>query len=163
MLNTGLAHNTPSAIRYPRSPAGDAKLLDNLEPIPIGKARLIRSGSAGIALLVFGTLLATAQQIGDEMDLTVVDMRFVKPIDEAMVNRLAANHYHLITIEENVVSGGAGSAVSELCQGLGLSVPITHMGLPDRPIEHGQREELLHALQLDAAGIRGVVRTVANT
>ncbi|MBK1651021.1 1-deoxy-D-xylulose-5-phosphate synthase [Halorhodospira halochloris] len=158
MLSTGLTHTGPSAIRYPRGKDNATKLPDDLEPIPVGKAVVKRSGESGTVVLAFGPLLAAAEAVADELDLTIVDMRFVKPLDTETIADIASCHHHIVTIEENVISGGAGSAVSEFLHREGVkNVSITHMGLPDRPIEHGERDELLATLGLDAQGLRQVV------
>ncbi|MCG5529388.1 1-deoxy-D-xylulose-5-phosphate synthase [Halorhodospira halochloris] len=158
MLSTGLSHTGPSAIRYPRGKDDAAKLPDDLAPIPVGKAVVKRRGESGTAVLAFGPLLAAAEAVADELNLTIVDMRFVKPLDTETIADIASCHHHIVTIEENVISGGAGSAVSEFLHREGVkNVSITHMGLPDRPIEHGERDELLATFGLDAQGLRQVV------
>jgi 1-deoxy-D-xylulose-5-phosphate synthase len=120
--------------------------------LPIGQAELQRRGS-GIALLAFGTLLETAHELADIIDATVVNMRFVKPLDEALVLELAAQHALLVTLEENVVAGGAGAAVSELLARHALDVGVLHLGLPDRNIKHGTREQCLQDAGLDVPGL----------
>ena len=115
---------------------------------------MLREGHAGIALLAFGSLVASALEIGKEIDATVVNMRFVKPIDEELINRLAATHDRIVTIEENVVAGGAGSAVAEVLNARGHHCSILQIGIPDQPIAHGSREDNLVDAGLDLATLR---------
>ncbi|RMG58557.1 MAG: 1-deoxy-D-xylulose-5-phosphate synthase [Gammaproteobacteria bacterium] len=159
MLCTGYAHNGPAAVRYPRG-RGPGILPDKrLEPLPLGKGEILRSGRR-IALLMFGSLLDACTAAADELDATLANMRFVKPLDEALIERLAAEHELLVTVEDNVVAGGAGSAVAEYLAEAGVTRPMIHLGLPDRFVEHGSREELLSECGLDAAGI---VRRIRQT
>jgi 1-deoxy-D-xylulose-5-phosphate synthase len=125
--------------------------------LPVGKGELRRRGRR-VAVLVFGVLLAPALEVAEKLDLTVVNMRFVKPLDEAMVLEMARSHELLVTFEENVVAGGAGSAVNECLAAHGESVSIANCGLPDRLIQHGSREEMLTDAGLDAAGFEQFVR-----
>jgi 1-deoxy-D-xylulose-5-phosphate synthase len=124
-----------------------------MSALPVGKAQLRREGKSGLALLVFGTLLASAAQVAERLDATLVNMRFVKPLDEELIIALATRHRALVTIEENATLGGAGSAVGELLAPEGLQVPLLQLGIPDRFIEHGSREGCLLAAGLDAAGL----------
>src|SRR4029450_9580492 len=125
--------------------------------MPIGRGEIRREGRSGLALLAFGPLLDSALKIADRLDATVVNMRFVKPLDEALVLKVAGRHRALITLEENVVAGGAGSAVGELLAAEGLAVPLMHIGIPDRFIEHGSREDCLTAAGLDFVSVAGAV------
>ena len=118
---------------------------------------MVRRQGKGVALLAFGVQLAEALRVGETLDATVVDMRFVKPLDEALLRELAGSHELLVTIEENAVMGGAGSAVAELLAAHGLATPILHLGLPDLFIEHMTREQLLHEVGLDVAGIKAAI------
>jgi 1-deoxy-D-xylulose-5-phosphate synthase len=171
MLRTGIEGDGPSAIRYPRTAAAGetrriatAPLTEDDEqtadgalallprPLPIGRGELQRRGS-GIALLAFGTLVHTAHEFAEIVDASVADMRFVKPLDEALVLELAASHDLLVTLEENAIAGGAGAAVSELLARHGQDIPVLHLGLPDRPLEHGTREQCLQDAGLDVPGI----------
>jgi 1-deoxy-D-xylulose-5-phosphate synthase len=166
MLRTGIESGVPCAIRYPRAAAmgGGARVAPALpteegsalplwpRSLPIGRAELQRRGS-GIALLAFGTLLETAHELADIIDATVVNMRFVKPLDEALVLELAAQHELLVTLEENVIAGGAGAAVGELLARHALDVGVLNLGLPDRNIEHGTREQCLQDAGLDVPGL----------
>jgi len=118
----------------------------------VGRGEWVRRGS-GIALLAFGTLLDTAHDVAEIIDASVANMRFVKPLDESLILELAAQHDILVTIEENSIVGGAGSAVSELLSARGLDTPVLRLGLPDRPIEHGTRDQCLQEAGLDVPGI----------
>jgi 1-deoxy-D-xylulose-5-phosphate synthase len=156
LLTTGYRHDGPAAIRYPRG-AGPGTAIDlPLTELPVGKAEIRRNGR-GIALLAFGCMLAPAETVGMEFDATVINMRFVKPLDEALVLELARTHDALVTLEDNAIAGGAGSAVSELLSAKGVEVPILQLGLPDVFLEHATREQLLTEGGLDAAGIRRAV------
>jgi 1-deoxy-D-xylulose-5-phosphate synthase len=153
MLTTGLLHPGPAAVRYPRGSGPGIRPEAGLEPLPIGKASLRRRGR-GIALLAFGAPLSPALEVGEALDLTVVDMRFVKPLDGELLAELTSSHEALVTLEDNVVAGGAGSAVAEWLSARGIVLPLLQLGLPDRFLEHAAREELLAEVGLDAAGIR---------
>ena len=152
MLTTGFLHEGPAAVRYPRGKGPGAEVEKTLEPIPIGKARKVREGKE-IAFLVFGSLLDQVAPVAEELGATLVDMRFVKPLDIECLNEVAGTHSLLVTVEDNVVAGGAGSAVSETLD-LNGSVRLLQLGLPDHYIEHGTREEQLTAVGLDTEGVR---------
>ena len=153
MLTTGFLHNGPAAVRYPRGAGIGAKVSRALAPIPMGKAELRRKGR-DVAILAFGTMLAPSLAAGELINATVVNMRFVKPLDEELVRELARTHDLLVTVEENTVCGGAGSGVNEFLSAAGLTTTILNLGLPDRYIEHGNTVELLKDCGLDADGIR---------
>jgi 1-deoxy-D-xylulose-5-phosphate synthase len=157
MLYTGTTLPGPSAIRYPRGTGPGVALVEEMTAVPIGKAQIRREGRSGLAILVFGTLLDSALKIGERLDATVVNMRFIKPMDEDLVIGLAARHRALITIEENATIGGAGSAVSELLASEGILIPHLQLGIPDRFIEHGSRESCLAAAGLDFAGLNSSI------
>jgi 1-deoxy-D-xylulose-5-phosphate synthase len=157
MLYTGYHFQGPAAVRYPRGKASGCALDRELHVLEIGKARELREGQ-DIAILVFGTLLAAAWPVADALNATLVDMRFVKPLDEELLARLACSQRLLVTIEENVVSGGAGSGVNEFLQASGLSLPVLNLGLPDTFLEHGRAADLLAKCGLDAAGIEASIR-----
>ena len=157
LLSTCYQHPGPAAVRYPRGPGSGAAISRGLDTVPIGRGILRRRGSR-IALLVFGTLLPAAQKVADLLDLTVVDMRFVKPIDVQLILDLAQEHVALVSIEEGAVMGGAGSAVAEALAGEGVVCPLLHLGLPDRFIDHGDQSALLASVGLDAAGIERSIR-----
>lgn len=158
MLTTGYLFQGPAAVRYPRGSGPNAVIEQALEPLEIGKGVVRRQGQK-VALLVFGVQLADALVVGANLDATVVDMRFVKPLDEALVRQLAASHELLVTIEENSVMGGAGAAVSEFLARENLLQPILHLGLPDYYVEHAKPAAMLAECGLDAAGIEASVRT----
>ena len=156
MLSTGHHHEGPAAVRYPRGTGPGAAIQPNLDTLPIGKAELRRKGSR-IALLAFGAILPAAQQVGEALGLTVVNMRFVKPLDRALILELAKTHEGFVTLEDNVVAGGAGSGVAELLADAGIAMPILHLGLPDEFQHHASREQLLAEAGLDVDGIRAAV------
>lgn len=158
MLYTGYHHNTgPSAVRYPRG-NGTGATLEPLAPLPLGKGIVRREGEK-IAILNFGTLLAEAAQVAEAMNATLVDMRFVKPLDEQLVLEMAASHEVLVTLEENAIMGGAGSGVNELLMAKRRVVPVLNIGLPDYFIPQGGQEEIRSDLGLDAAGIQRQIET----
>ena len=156
-LVAAFRHDGPSAVRYPRGAGPGVAVEPGLIALPFGKAQLRRRGRR-IAVLAFGTLLAPALAAGEALDATVVNMRWVKPVDLDMLRELAAGHEAFVTVEEHVVSGGAGSAVAEALAGLGLAVPMLHLGLPDRFVDHGEQAQLLRLEGLDAAGIERSIR-----
>ncbi|SNY68883.1 1-deoxy-D-xylulose-5-phosphate synthase [Stenotrophomonas sp. CC120223-11] len=156
MLSTGLQHPGPAAVRYPRGTGTGVAAGTDLSTLPIGKGELRLQGSR-IALLAFGSTVAAAEQIGRELGLSVVNMRFIKPLDRELVLAVATQHEGLVTIEDNVVAGGAGSGVGELLNAEGVLRPILHLGLPDSYQHHASREDLLAEAGIDAAGIRAAV------
>ncbi len=156
MLSTGYHFNGPAAVRYPRGTGPGVAIESNLDTLPIGKADLRVRGTR-VALLAFGSTVAAAEQVGRELGLTVVNMRFVKPLDRDLLLDLARNHQGFVTIEDNVVMGGAGSGVAELLNAEGITLPGLHLGLPDEFQHHASREDLLAEAGIDAAGIRGSV------
>jgi len=156
MLYTGFHYNDgPSAVRYPRG-NGTGATLEPLAGLPLGKGVKKRSGEK-LAILNFGTLLPEAQAAAEALDATLVDMRFVKPLDEALILELAASHESLITLEEGAIKGGAGSGVNELLMAKRRPVPVLNIGLPDRFIPQGTQDEVRHDFQLDAEGIRAQI------
>lgn len=156
MLSTGLQHPGPAAVRYPRGTGTGVAAGADLSTLPIGKGELRLQGSR-IALLAFGSTVAAAEQVGRELGLSVVNMRFIKPLDRELLLAVAAQHEGLVTIEDNVVAGGAGSGVGELLNAEGVLRPILHLGLPDSYQHHASREDLLAEAGIDAAGIRAAV------
>ncbi len=156
MLSTGLQHPGPAAVRYPRGTGTGVAAGTDLSTLPIGKGELRLQGSR-IALLAFGSTVPAAEQVGRELGLSVVNMRFIKPLDRELVLAMAAGHEGLVTIEDNVVAGGAGSGVGELLNAEGVLRPILHLGLPDSYQHHASREDLLAEAGIDAAGIRAAV------
>lgn len=157
LLSTGFQHQGPAAVRYPRGNGPGAALNLGLETLPIGRAE-VRCHGAGIALLAFGAPLAAAESVGAKLGATVVNMRFVKPLDEALVRELAQGHAALVTIEDNAIAGGAGSAVAEFLAAQGLERSLLQLGLPDTFYEHASREDLLAEAGLDASGIERSIR-----
>ncbi len=153
----GTTLSSPSAIRYPRGTGPGTALVAEMTAIPVGRAQLRREGRSGLAILVFGTLLESARKIAERLDATLVNMRFVKPLDEEMVISLAARHRAFVTIEENAVMGGAGSAVGEALAAAGIQMPLLQLGIPDEFIEHGSRDTCLAAAGLDLAGLTASV------
>jgi 1-deoxy-D-xylulose-5-phosphate synthase len=152
MLYTGYMHPGPASVRYPRGKGPGVKVESTMTVLPIGKAEVRLRGSR-IAILAWGSLVAPALVAGKALDATVVNMRFVKPIDEALILELAQSHEMLVTVEENVISGGAGSAVNVFLHGQQILLPVLNIGLPDSFVEQGSREELLSFCGLDAPGI----------
>ena len=157
MLYTASALEGPAMVRYPRGCGPGVAVASELTALGLGKAQLRREGKSGLAVLAFGALVAPAQSIAERLDATFVNMRFVKPLDEDLIVALAARHRALVTIEENVTQGGAGSAVGEVLASEGLQLPLLQLGIPDRFIEHGSRESCLAAAGLDAASLSASV------
>jgi 1-deoxy-D-xylulose-5-phosphate synthase len=157
MLYTASTVGGPAIVRYPRGTGPGVAVSADMVALPLGKAQLRREGKSGLALLAFGALVASAAQIAEALDATLVNMRFVKPLDEELVVAVAARHRALVTIEENATQGGAGSAVGELLSAEGLQLPLLQLGIPDRFIEHGSRDSCLAAAGLDSAGLAASV------
>jgi 1-deoxy-D-xylulose-5-phosphate synthase len=153
MLYTATTLPGPSAVRYPRGIGNGTSVVREMSEIPVGRGVVRREGQSGLAILVFGTLLHAVRPIAERLDATVVDMRYIKPLDVALVKRIAARHRAVITVEENAVQGGAGSAVAETLAEADHSIPLHLIGIPDRFIEHGSREDCLALAGLDAAGL----------
>ena len=157
MLFTGFVLDQPAAVRYPRGSGTGVAIEKQMTALPIGKAQIRRRGRK-LALLAFGSMVAPAEEVGERIDATVVNMRFIKPIDEALVLELAASHDLLVTLDENVIAGGAGGAVAEILAAHGRVVELLHIGLPDRAIQHGSREEMLVDAGLTAIQIEQTLR-----
>ena len=157
MLHTGLAHPGPAAVRYPRCAIPAPLSARAPQELPIGQAELRRIGNGRVALLAFGTLLGNALELAEELDATVVNMRFVKPLDERMVLEIARHHELVVTLEENALAGGAGCAVNECLAARHAAVPVLNLGLPDRFIEHGTRDEALRDAGLDRDSLRAAI------
>lgn len=152
MLQTGLEFEGPAAIRYPRGTGPGIEIIKALESLEIGKARQVKTGHR-VAILSFGALLERAREVGDKLNASVIDMRFVKPLDEDMILSLCKDHELLVTLEENVIAGGAGAGVSEFLSRNGINTQTLHLGLPDEFVDHGKPEDLLAQCGLDAKGI----------
>ncbi|MEK7322726.1 MAG: 1-deoxy-D-xylulose-5-phosphate synthase [Pseudomonadota bacterium] len=157
MLYTGFLLNQPAAVRYPRGGGPGVPVQKAMTALPIGKADLLRDGRR-VAILAFGSMVQPALQAGDTLDTTVVNMRFVKPLDEALILRMAETHDLIVTVEENAVMGGAGSAVGECLAARGLDVALIQLGLPDVFLDHGSRPELLKEAGLTADAIAARIK-----
>ncbi|TFW10629.1 1-deoxy-D-xylulose-5-phosphate synthase [Massilia arenosa] len=157
MLSTGFHFNGPAAIRYPRGAGVGAAIEPALETLDIGKGLVRRTGKS-IAIMAFGSMVAPSLGAAETLNATVADMRFVKPLDVALVRQLAADHDYLVTVEEGCIMGGAGSAVAEALAEAGIVKPILHLGLPDKFIDHGDPGVLLASVGLDATGIAKSIR-----
>ncbi|EAS44428.1 1-deoxy-D-xylulose-5-phosphate synthase [Photobacterium profundum] len=157
MLYTGHKHQGPSAVRYPRGNGLGADIQHEMTALEIGKGIVRRQGER-IAILSFGTMLGYTLEAAEKLNATVADMRFVKPLDEALILELAANHDVLVTVEENAIAGGAGSGVIEFMMKSKCLKPVLNIGLPDRFVEQGTQQELHTALEIDAAGIEKQIR-----
>jgi len=152
MLHTALCCDRPAAVRYPRGTGPGVPIESHLSIYSIGKAELRRAGR-GTAILAFGSMVSACQALVEAHDMTLVNMRFVKPLDEEIVLTLAANHDALVTVEENAIAGGAGSAINEVLLAAGVQMPVLNCGIPDRFIEHGARNDCLRDAGLDREGL----------
>ena len=159
LLTTAYLHDGPSAVRYPRGSGTGAALEPGLEPLPIGQGVLRRQGHR-VALIAFGSLVAPSLKVAENLDASIADMRFVKPLDTDLLRQLAQSHDLLVTLEENAIAGGAGAACAEALTEMAMPVPIVHLGLPDRFIEHGDPARMLAGCELDATGIEARIRAL---
>ena len=157
MLYTAGLLDQPAAVRYPRGRGPGVAVERTMQALPVGRAEVRRSGASGLALLAFGTMVDPAAAAAEALDATLVNMRFVKPLDEELVASIAASHRAIVTLEENTVAGGAGSAVLEVLQRIGSALPVLQIGVPDGFIEHGSREDNLVAAGLDGPAIRATI------
>jgi 1-deoxy-D-xylulose-5-phosphate synthase len=157
LLSTAYAQNHPVAVRYPRGAGVGTAAGRDLDTLPFGKGEVRRQGEK-LAILAFGTLLTPALEAAEKLNATVVNMRWVKPLDVDLLVQIAQSHEHLVTVEEGCIMGGAGSAVAEALQQLNLQRSVLHLGLPDAFIEHGDPAKLLALQGLDAAGIEASIR-----
>ncbi|QLE08596.1 1-deoxy-D-xylulose-5-phosphate synthase [Pseudoalteromonas shioyasakiensis] len=157
MLYTGYQCNQPVAVRYPRGSAGNCDVESTMSAIEIGKARSIKLGSK-VAILSFGTLLENAKVVADELNATVIDMRFIKPLDTDAISELLASHDVIVTLEDNAIAGGAGSAVNEHLAAIKANVSILNLGIPDEFIKHGTQDEMHAEMGLDANGILASIK-----
>jgi 1-deoxy-D-xylulose-5-phosphate synthase len=157
MLYTAVQLNTPSAVRYPRGTGPGVAINPEMRALPVGKGELRRSGKR-VAILSFGTMLAPALAAAEQLDATVANMRFVKPLDAGLVLRLARDHELLVTVEENTIQGGAGSAVAECLQQHSINIPLLQLGLPDKFIEQGEHGRMLADCGLDANGLISMIK-----
>ena len=158
LLSTGFQHDGPAAVRYPRGTGPGVSVAKDLQTLPIGKGLVRREGES-VALLAFGSVVASSLEAAESLNATVADMRFVKPIDDELIAALAGSHDLLVTIEENACMGGAGSAVQESLAAQGITIPVLQLGLPDRFVNHGDTKVLLAECGLDSSAI---IRAVEN-
>jgi len=162
MLFTGYQFSGPAAVRYPRGTGPGVSIDAQMSALAIGQSRQVRDGQK-IAILVFGTLLAAAKIAAENLDACIIDMRFIKPLDEDCIRSVANSYDLLVTVEENVIAGGAGSAVAEYLNREGLTTPILHLGLPDTFIPHGKPQDMLTACGLNPEGIeKRIIETMSN-
>jgi len=157
LLSTGYHFDGPSAIRYPRGKGPSQEIETGLNPVEIGKAKLRRRGSS-IAILAFGSMVTPALKVAEKLNATILDMRFVKPLDEETIGDMAKQHQLLVTIEENSLMGGAGSAVNEFLNASNYQIPVLNLGLPDTFLEHGNTPQMLAAVGLDAGSISAAIK-----
>ena len=157
MLYTATTVRGPAAVRYPRGTGPGTPQVQQMTALPIGRAEVRRQGRSGLALIAVGAMVAPAQKIAERLDATLVNLRFIKPLDEDLVLQIAARHSAVITIEENVVAGGAGSAIGELLASQDVQISLLHIGIPDRFIEHGSREDCLALAALDPASLAATI------
>ncbi|MCK4676242.1 MAG: 1-deoxy-D-xylulose-5-phosphate synthase, partial [Gammaproteobacteria bacterium] len=166
LLTTAFLHDGPSAVRYPRGSANGTNLTEKrnneLKALPFGQAEQVRQGSK-VALLVFGTLLSTAMEVANEIDASVYNMRFVKPLDTNTINSVAEHYDLIVTIEDNAIAGGAGSAVSEHLNSQHITANLLQIGFPDEYINHGKPDELFADWNLDKAGILKSIQSRMNS
>ncbi len=161
MLYTGYKHDGPASVRYPRGGGSGVPVEEDMQAITIGEALPLATGK-DVALLAFGTMVEPAKKLAEEMGYTVVNMRFVKPLDTTLIDKLSNDHRLLITIEENAIAGGAGAGVAEYLSTKNNVTPIHIIGLPDEFVDHGDRNELLEQCQLDEAGLRTQIQAVVS-
>lgn len=157
MLYTAYQLDQPTMVRYPRGKGPGVPVEKAMQALPIGKAEVRRRGTR-IAILAFGPMLTPALEAGEALDATVVNMRYVKPLDEEVVLEMARDHDLVVTVDENTVAGGAGSAINETLNAHGVAVPVLNHGIPDRYIEHGSRDDNLHDAGLDTEGLLQAIR-----
>ncbi len=157
MLYTGFLLDQPVAVRYPRGTGMGVEIKKEMTALPVGKGEIRRQGK-GIAILSFGALLGIALEAAEELNASVVNMRFIKPVDEDIILEMARTHELLVTLEDNVVEGGAGSAVNEILTKHGVVHPVINYGLPDRLIQHGSREDMLDDVNLTKEGLMNFIQ-----
>lgn len=157
MLFTGVQCEQPAAVRYPRGQGPGTAIESTMRALPIGKAQSRREGRSGLAIIAVGAMVPFCERIAEHLDATLINLRFIKPLDEELLLRIAASHRSIVTIEENVVAGGAGSAIAECLAAHGHVLPTLHLGIPDRFIEHGSRSDCLTAAGLDIPSIEGAI------
>jgi 1-deoxy-D-xylulose-5-phosphate synthase len=151
MLHTAVQLGTPAAVRYPRGTGPGVKIVQELSSLPVGKGQVVREGRSGLAIIALGPMVSLLHPVAERLDATLVNLRFVKPLDQDLVLEMAAHHSHLVTAEENVLQGGAGAAILEVLAQAGVERPVLRLGIPDQFIEHGSRNDNLNAAGLDPA------------
>jgi len=156
MLYTGFLLDQPAAVRYPRGTGPGVEVQKEMTALPVGRAEVRRKGNR-IAILAFGSMVAPALEAGEALNATVVNMRFIKPLDEELILQMAKEHDLLVTVEENAVEGGAGSGVNEVLASHTLAQPVINYGLPDRLIPHGSQQDMLQDAGLTPEGIRAFI------
>ena len=156
MLYTGFQLDTAAAVRYPRGGGPGVEIEKEMKALPVGKAQVRRDGEK-VAILAFGPMVEVAEQVGDMLNATVVNMRFIKPLDVSLILELAKSHELLVTVEENVVAGGAGSGINEVLSANAVHVEVLNYGLPDRLLEHGSRDDMLADAGLTVEGLKTVI------
>ena len=161
MLYTGFVMDSPVAVRYPRGTGAGVAIQPRMEKIQIGKAKVVRKGTK-IAILAFGSTVEDAKVAAETLDATVVNMRFVKPLDEELIAKMQKHNDLIVTVEDNVIKGGAGSGVNEFLNHIQSNVQVLNLGLPDSYQEHGSREDLLHLAGIDSAGILKQIKSFLN-
>ena len=157
MLFTAVESRQPAAVRYPRGQGPGVAIEKDMQALPVGKGQTRREGRSGLAIIAVGAMVPFCERIAEQLDATLINLRFVKPLDEELLVRIAGSHRALVTVEENVIAGGAGSAIAECMAAHGLSLPTLHLGIPDRFIEHGSRNDCLTAAGLDVASIESSI------
>jgi 1-deoxy-D-xylulose-5-phosphate synthase len=157
MLFTAAQIEQPACVRYPRGQGPGVAIEATMRALPIGKAQVRREGRSGLAVVAVGAMVPTCELIAEQLDATLVNLRFIKPLDEELLLRVAGTHRALITVEENVVAGGAGSAIIECLAANGHSIPTLNLGIPDRFIEHGSREDCLTLAGLDRPAVEAAI------
>ena len=158
LLTSTFNHNGPAAVRYPRGGGINAVIDLDLKSVQIGEGRVINSIDSDLLILNFGTLIATSEEVAKELNATLLDMRFVKPLDKELIAKHSKGKKTIITIEDGAISGGAGSAVNEWAQENKISAQIIICGIPDKFIDHASREEMIEAVGLDKDGILARVK-----
>lgn len=156
MLTTGYLHQGPAAVRYPRGTGPGATIDPALEPLPLGQSERLRQGQR-IALLAFGSMVQVAAQVAEQLDATLINMRFIKPLDQAAIKAAAEEHELLVTVEENAIMGGAGSAVAEALNAQAITTNLLQLGLPDAYLDHGKPADMLAGVGLNAEGILAAI------
>jgi 1-deoxy-D-xylulose-5-phosphate synthase len=161
MLQSAYEYEGPALVRYPRGSGPGTIEVDALETLPLGRGEVVRQGEQ-VAILAFGSMVAVARQVAETLNASVANMRFIKPLDEPLVRKLASSHQLLVSIEENMVQGGAGSAVTECLNHAGISSRLLQLGLPDRFIEQGTQQQQLQEAELDVQGVERQIRAALD-